>query len=381
MRLRGSWLPLAALVASCALESFERGPERPPDIEPPDPVSLCTLAGPPPRPAMPDPEGGETLVFAVRSVTWPPFATEEPEDFVPKEALPGFDLDGRCSCTADVPLSCVTAPGAIRPNHCDDEEGRDNNLSIALAPLVVLAKDDPSELFSSSAEAGRWSVIIEVKGYSGELDDPRVEVATYGAVGFGGVGGPAWDGEDVWDVRADGYAFDGRLTRPEPLSFDPDAYVADGVMVARLPILDINLAVDVAEGLIRVSNAIVTAKVENRPNGIALVEGNMGGWITQRNALRFLASYRVAVPGPNGSTVIGLCNDGSTQYGIFRSAACRGSDGRIDEGSPDLACNAISMGVGFTADPVKRGNIVDVPFPEPYCDEASDPRNDACPGP
>jgi len=378
MRLRWSWLPLAALLASCALESFERGPERPVEVEPPEPVSLCPLAGPPPRPDVPDPEGGETFVVAVRSVVWPDFITEDRKELIPKEKVPGFDLDGRCSCTADVPLSCVTAPGAIRANHCDDAKGRDNNLSVALAPLAVLAPD-PSDLFSTSAEAGRWSVIIEVKGYSGAFNDPRVEVATFGAVGFGSVGGPAWDGDDVWDVRADGYAFDGRLTRPEPLSFDPDAYVSEGVMVARLPIVDINLEVDVAEGLIRVSNAVVMANVEERPTGTALTDGVVGGWITKRNALRFLASYRVqAAP---GGDPIGLCNDGSPLYNVSRSAACRGADGRIDEGSPDPSCNAISMGVGFTADAAKLGNIVDVPFPEPFCTEEDDPRNDACPGP
>lgn len=380
MRLRWSWLPLAALLASCALESFERGPERPPDIEPPEPVSLCTLAGPPPRPDMSDPEEGETFVAAVRSVLWPDFASDDVQELAPKDEVPGFDLDGRCSCTADVPLSCVTAPGAILPNHCDDEEGRDNNLSIALAPLVVLAPgNDPSALFSDSAEVGSWSVIIEVKGYSGEPDDPRVEVSTFSAVGFGGVGGPAWDGQDVWDVRADSYAFDGRLTRPEPLSYDPDAYVSGGVIVARLPILDINLRVELAGGLIRVSNAVVTAKLEQRATGVALVDGNVGGWITERDALRFLASYRYSLT--PGGDVVGICNDGSANYNIFRSAACRGADGRIDEGSPDQACNAISMGVGFSADPAQLGKIVDVPFPSPVCDEASDPRNDACPGP
>jgi len=380
MRARSPWLLLTTLAASCALESFERGAARPPDEKPPDPVALCTAAGLPSRPDAVD-EDGETFVVALRSVTWPDLPLADPGDggHGPKDEVPGFDLDGRCSCTADVKFACITAPGALLGNHCDDEEGRDNNLAIAFAPLSAVAPSNLTTLFSDAAEVGAWSLLIEVRGYGGGFDDPRVEVATYSAVGFEGIGGPSWNGQDLWDVRADSFAVDGRLVQPEPISFDPDAYVADGTLVARLPWLDLNLSIDQVEGLVRISQARLTAKVESLPFGTGLAEGTIGGWFADEDILRFLSSYRFKPFGENAKSAF-LCNDPSdTVYKVFRSTACRAADGRLDEGSPDPACNAVSVGLGFTADPANLGDVVEVPFPPSACEEGRDPRFDACP--
>ncbi|MEM1033346.1 MAG: hypothetical protein AAGN82_23635 [Myxococcota bacterium] len=380
-----SGLAVVILTAfGCALESFDRGPAPAPPPPPPPVPQVCSAAVPPARPDEELPEGDTSFVVAVRSVTWPPLpAAGDDEDGDARRPNPervGFDLDGRCSCTDDVGLACVSAPTAFLQRQCDDARGRDNNLGAALAPLNAVAPRPLSELLSGAAEGGVWSLLIEVAGYNDRRDDQRVTVTTHSAAGFeGGLGAPTWDGEDAWTIRADGFAADEASEESTPISVDPEAYVRDGMLVAHLPRVDLDVVFATASGRLRVTDVRLVATIEEAPSGLALVDGTLGGWLSEENALRMLASYQYQPPGPN-TPLVRLCNP-RPEYTIFRAAVCRAADGRVDEGSPDRTCNAVSVGVGFSASAARLGSVLDVPFPSPECAPGDDPREDACPPP
>src|SRR5262249_9522403 len=131
----------------------------------------------------------------------------------------------------------------------DGPGGRDNNLNEFWARNALL--ENPPNLdagideiplsqpaFAATTEAlfGRTTTVFRLRGYNGEANDDRVELAAYSGTTwdneFEGPK-PRWDGEDRWNVTSL-WLERGQLDVAAPRYRDTHAYVAQHVLVAYL---------------------------------------------------------------------------------------------------------------------------------------------------
>ncbi len=74
-----------------------------------------------------------------------------------------------------------------------------------------------------------------------------------------------------------------------------------------------------------------------------------------------------------------ICTDNGLAYSTAKSAICSDADILVDGTQPKSApCDALSIGLGFTAEPAILGPIADAGAGTPGCPPATDPANDSC---
>jgi hypothetical protein len=203
----------------------------------------CALERPPPRPPGEDDgvDMGE-LVFVFHHLTL------NQADGLWQTI--GWDLDGLCTMVVADPVECVPASPSA-PVTTDGEGGIDNALGQTLLSLLITGFPD-IEMTLNGHEWGHGSLLIIVRGWNREDDDPSVDVAfTQTLVGTppladGGAPSidpndivegrfparPTWDGNDWFWVRNASF-FEGDLAQPR-IRVD-NAYIADRVLVMDFP--------------------------------------------------------------------------------------------------------------------------------------------------
>jgi hypothetical protein len=306
----------------------------------------------------PDPPGGSDvdggpgpIVFAIRTV-----------DIGDKAVLPGYDLDHACTCVDDAGPTCVSP----KP-HCDGARGVDNGAAAILNLLSIAASSGTftSAYYSGLIEAGKWSLLVKLEGYNGLPDDPSVGVTLYPSPGVGGAT-PAWDGNDAWGLSQ--YSFgDGGVA--DPIYRSAGAYVAGGVLVAAMPRAKLILGGSTPFA-IGMTGGVFAAKLIQSGASWKLTSGTLAARWTLADVFQLFSSLRY-----QGAAI---CTD-SFVYGPAKTAVCQGADILADGTSPkSLPCDAISFGMGFTADPAKLGALVPAPVPDGGCPAATDPVHDDC---
>ena len=327
-------------------------------------------------PGAPGGDGSE-LFFALREIDFG-------ETTLSKR--PGFDLDGVCSCCEGCAgESCI--PGEAMPSarSCDAVGGEPNGgVDNAFAVLVQALSDYVSGEFGSvgaseQAESGVWSVLVRVSDYNlGPFDD-KVTVAVYttdGLVDADGMGGagpglPAWLGEDDWTVRAEALQ-SGATTVDSPTILSTNAYVADGRLVGIFDGESGGLKLNVASQLdVNLGYAIFTADLQCE-GGCRLRNGVLGGMWSIEDAFAAIGAVTVNVGGS-----FSVCK-GSPVYSIVKKSICDARDALIGTPKP-VPCNAISFGLGFNADPIKKPTTIsNNPGGGSQCTEATNPAGDTC---
>ncbi len=354
---------LSAALDGCVLPSFvlEVKPDAGPETGPPE-------AGPPPgcvSATYPDPPGGTDsttdlgpLVFAIRSI-----------DLGDMGDTPGYDLDKECTCIDDAGPSC-TGRSTQLSAYCDAPGGVDNQAAklFELIELPFGVGNFGSQYFSDQANQGNWSLLVQVKGYSGMPDDPVVEVALFPT---SGIHPPQWNGMDKWPVEPSSLIVDGGMSSPRFVA--NGAYVSGGVLVATMPTTQITLAGSGQDTItITLSSGVITAKLVD-VGGIWNLQGGViaARW-SLKNVFQALSSYR----DNNG---LPICSN-SSSYAIAKGVICNDADILVDGTQPKSApCDALSVGLGFTADPANLGSVSDAGITSPGCAPADDPANDSCP--
>lgn len=338
--------PLGVLGASCALGGFEK-------IEPPEDAGiLCQHTTTPLPPGLADANNGDAVstgdvefTVAVRTLRM-----KQTVDGGPL----GLDLDRYCSCQGEPP-SCIRPPYQDEELSCDLPAGRDNQIIALFRILELVLLFDPegdqlSELYSNFANLGRWSILMRVTGYNGLPNDDNVRVEWYPSGGFPG---PKWDGTDEWPVVPSaisdaGFGIDGgSLAR----FFDNDAYVTNGQIVFSL----IESEFTASNGLTRLgmtlSDGSGLATIVLGPNGYELRDGIIAGRLEQSNMFKMVGDFR----DHNGAP---FCATQSNPYWMAtRDAFCRGLDVQVGSPNPNKKCDAISVGLGFEAEPAHTGMI------------------------
>jgi hypothetical protein len=351
---------LAAGIEGCFLPSFELGaPDGGSDAHEDAKPTGCVNAG------YPDPPGGMddgtsvgSIVLAVRTI-----------DMGDMSATPGYDLDRYCTCQFDAGPSCVSA--SFNPMaDCDGPNGIDNQLA-GLVQLFQLALKGAfgSSYFSMGAEQGRWSLLVRVDGYNGEMDDPHVDVALYPSSGFEGDGGmPSWAGSDQWKVLSSSIG-DGGVA--DPLYKSKSGYVSQGTLVAAMPTGELNFSGTTEQIKFRFSGAVITGQLTKTGNLWSIKGGVLAGRWPIAEVFKAVSSYRDNNGNPICRTTFG--------YSTAKAQICTAPDILVDGTEPkSTPCDAVSFGFGYSAQAAVLGSTVASGKPATFCDAGNDPGDDTC---
>jgi len=328
----------------------------------------CEAILPPAARGGEDPGGDIDFTVALRQVDL------DEQDETPRY---GYDLDAKCSCTFDE-QSCAL-PSGFNPDEqiCDDARGLDNGTGVALSRVSSFAAAAiSSPVLNAGATAGAWSLLVRVRGYAGGPDDDKVEVAVYETPGRP-LDPPLWNGADVWPI-ANTSVLPGSMSPDAPLLVDANAYVRGGILVARLPSLHLLFFGADSRLSFNLASVILSARVEPSGGGYALVEGTIAGRWSLPEVFATLSDFRF-----NGDEKLCRADIAYLQLkDIFCSAvdiALEPEAGVPGEDGGVPACDAISFGIRFDAEPAKLGAITDpAPPPSNPCGPDLDPIGDRC---
>ena len=344
-RWRRTWLPclLLAIWLTSGCRAFD---ESLLDAGAPDAAGGgCELARPPDRPTISDGADVDELIFAIKDVV-----LDQRDN---RWRAIGYDLDGLCSDEPDPVVECLP-PAVSGPPEIDGERGIDNTFGHNLVPILLAARSDFQTRATSGQNQGLGALLLIVRGWNGERDDPRVEgilsQTVFGSAeavaepideidvsdGMLRINGelrpiPRWDGDDHFWVRSDGF-LEGDISQPRLR--DDNAYVADGTIVLRLPDrFPLVLGGDQTGVEFVLSDVVFTAELsaDGRRIESAVLAGR---WAI----FDILAAIELAA----------ICPGSSDYFTLMRlldlAADIRGVPGT---GGPRATCNAISLGLLF----------------------------------
>ena len=288
----------------------------------------------------------------------------------------GFDLDGACTasdtCPLDVPPQSCRAGASALPrdgNYCRDNVFARLEHAATLIPELTETYGLSDDAFNCALCVGHYNFLFRLTGYNGEENDDRVRIDVYPSPGLErplpwDCTQPDWKTrlcftpDMPWTIQEDVPV----EPRPGPdlapsKIFDDAAYVRDGYVVARLPEQTLfwfpgYKAVAVAFPL-RIQGGVVTGRLARGPDGVWRVsDGIIAG--------RVLAGDIV-----NGFRLIGFCDTNDpTNYEVMTTFVTTNldvtADGRRD---PDAPCDAMSLGIAFTALQARAGGLEAVSLP------------------
>lgn len=283
----------------------------------------------------------------------------------PNKAELGLDLDGRCTCLGDGP-SCLEPANAL--DTCDGPGGRDNATGKLFSFFAALiGQGFGSEEFSQDAEVGNFSLLFRVRGYNGMPDDDQVELAMFPSVGID-PGPPLWDGNDLWPIPETAVLPMGTLE--EPAYVDLKAYVTGNVIVASLPDAGIVLGSGANDITLDITAGLMVGTIVSVGSSYGIRDGLLAGrWKTQ-DVFNTISKFRDGSDKP-------ICS-GQLLYDSLKAQICGNADIYSGLGKPTDPCDALSIALGFTADPGKLGPLVTGDPLSPGCDPQDDPANDSC---
>ena len=335
----------------------------------------CVGAVPPSRPQNAEGGGGSlSVVAAFRTIDIgvsggfdagvPPF---------------GYNLDKDCTCPG--PPSCVNHYKGAPAETCDDEAGRDNT-DIQLFRLLGGPASTGTSQIDQGLTSGQYSLLLVISNYNGQSDDSFVTVDFYVSNGLsrtadGGIPTPQFNGNDLWTIDP------GSVSGGQPVFTDDQAYVSGGTLVSHMSQLPIAFGARSFLGgaTMQLLDAVIVGQlagynVDGGPLvGFALVGGTIAGrWPTTR-----ILSTLATIPEDGGF----LCGNDSFTYNVIKSVVCLNADiskdTSGDNNAPLAPCDAISVGMQFTAVPAQLGEVFAVPPAPSGCeDDAGNPWSDTC---
>ena len=282
----------------------------------------------------------------------------------------GYDLDGLCTEPGDDGLmECEAAEGRII---ADGRNGVDNSAGDTLAIGLDFVFPGYEAAMRDTMREGRNVPVLHISGWSGQPDDGTVAIWLAGTADVtrsedraadGGVfdpdaprEDPRWDGTDVAYLSSSYFSALG-----EPRIGDDQAYVAGGVLVARLPDrAEIDLPVPGrGVGRLRFTDTHIVAPLT--ADGRSFTSGIVVGRWSQADMFAYTDDLGICMSDPRVALF----------FPTFRTAVERALDVRSDPdtgGLPGVACNAVSTTFAFeTGVPVALGGIVDFPVEPAGC--------------
>lgn len=288
----------------------------------------------------------------------------------------GRNLDGLCSLPPVPLVECQPREEESAPQ-IDGEGGIDNAFGGAFFDLVNATAPELDQTAREASTQGTGALVLRVRGYNGEANDPRVEVAVLQSVyGFSGTAAetepsahtvvelgayeldgvtrkpfPTWDGNDWLFPREENF-YDGNTETPVVIA--NDAYVADGVLVVAL---EDNVPFNFASAAIGISVKLTDARLV-----VGIGEGTdmtgraqlSGRWKVQE----MLQSART----------LGIC-PGSPQFEILARRIDTLADVLSRPGDDNaIPCDAMSAGVEWNIAPARLGSLAMGVLPPDLCE-------------
>jgi hypothetical protein len=345
--------------------------------------SGCEHARPPDRPVASDEGGGPFKVVAAFRTIDIGLGANAPDGAAAPVPPFGYDLDGVCTCPG--PPSCAQAKGA--PESCDDDAGRDHTAIDLFRYLGAAASTGTSQI-DQGLSAGQYGILLVINNYNGQQDDSSVTVDFYVSNGLdrspdGGIAMPLFDGTDQWTIDP------GSLSGSQPVYSDDQAYVSSGSVVAHM-----SKPIPIAFGdrsflggaTMLLSGAVIVGELQPYPLGDANASGGVtfgysltGGTIAGRWGTGDLLSTLATIPSSGGGF---LCGPDSVPYSLIKATACGSADisksAANDNASPLAPCDAVSVGLQFTAVPAQLGDVLAVPAAPAGCADGNNPFTDSC---
>ena len=328
----------------------------------------------PPRPAdsTSSPSDTEEVAFAIRNIY-----LRNPGDLLSRV---GLDLDDRN--TQSVQNAECKAPTIMPGDNTDGVNGIDNalgsNLLESVREVLPCLEDD----FALAQGIGLGTIILDVSGWNGEMNDASVDIGIANAVdgspedpttlafdpttkvdltlGIGGLAeGPAWAGEDFWWLnpadfnsndrqqprnKSNGYIASGRLVVPLSPGSSMTFSAGDGVNTPNVGSLEVTL-----------SDGWLFGDISD--DGKALVRGAISGRFSLIRLTDAISDIGIC------GSLATVVDDAVQQFADVVSAP--------GTGGPNAICDAMSVGVAFDA---VAGTFAGLGI-------ASRPTSNACPTP
>ncbi len=293
----------------------------------------------------------------------------------------GMDLDNTCtsSPTCDTPDPIVSCKpnGAAVPvdgNYCRDNTFGKLEGFASTIPEVGGKYGLNDEAFNCALCRGDYNFIIRITKYNGKDTDDHIRVDFYPSPGLMAplpwdCSSPTWRNHPCFTADAPWLVSDTAVTAPkggpdlpDAVLADSDAYVKNGYIIVQLPTNTVfwfpgRRALATAFPL-RFSQAVVAGRLKKAGDGTWTIEDGTIAGRTRKDDV--IAGFRL----------IGFC-ESDQNYTLMQNFLGASldilSDGRVD---PSTTCDAISVGIGFTAVQSVAGKLSHV---DPLVECASTP--------
>ncbi len=333
----------------------------------PDPCAHAFPAAPPDK----DDAPGEELppfFVAVRSIQ---MAGDNGQ-------VPGFDLDGVCTCETRPETAYDGGPSCFASeSRCDADGGVDNSLSVLATQLSpFFAFDDvPKKLIS----AGRRTLLVQIGKYNGRANDKEIAVGLALSNGIRekgcassvedptkGIWSPGWCGDDRWSFLPDSVI----PSTKQPL-IQGVGYVRDGVLIVQLDgtlLLPFNEVSVLGVGSPVIAGALVPLREDLQPRDRAtpptdkekrlwsIAKATVAGRVKATEFLGALGT--IELPRADGGRTGYLCQE--TQFAFAREQICGALDmssSKALDFDPRAQCDSLSTALTFTAFAALPGEV------------------------
>jgi hypothetical protein len=265
----------------------------------------------------------------------------------------GYNLDGKTSDSKSTDV-CKRVAGAGSSNQVDGDKGIDNAFGLTIMAIISGVQPEASKTVATAIADGTFTVLVEVSGLDGTPKQTNTGLSgqIFAGGDFGSIDAnkgkkPTFTSSDNWpvikDSTASGTVESGGLVKLN------DAYVVDGLFVARADNIKINVVVAGQPISLNIRKAIVSFQVD----GTNAKNGTIAGIITNEELVTELKKVI-------NNFTSNFCDPKALEdvLNLIRQAADITSDGTNAAGT---TCDAISVGIGFNG--AEIGPVKDIAVP------------------
>jgi hypothetical protein len=297
----------------------------------------------------------------------------------------GFDLDGLCTASdtcelPDLPPSCKPGASALPRdgNYCRDNTFGRLEHAAALVPEISATYGLSHDKLNCDLCVGHYNFLLRITGYNGKANDDRVRIDLYPSPGLEkplpwDCNDPTWrtrpcfQPDMPWTIQSD------KVTEPRggpelPTStiVDDNAYVREGYLYITMP-EDTLFWLPGTKGIavaypLRVRNGLVSGKIERGTDSVWRITDGIIAGRTLGEDMKQAFRY------------IGFCESTDAENFQLMTTFIDGNLDVLGNGGsdPNAPCDAMSIGIGFTALQAKAGKLEDVE-PLVECQRKGDP--------
>lgn len=259
----------------------------------------------------------------------------------------GYNLDGKASTGKSTDV-CKPVPGGITSPHQDGNGGIDNSFGANVLESLEGVQPDIQKIANEALASGSFTIMVQVKGLPasapaalGGLSGQLFAGGKYSETADGGLGDPpSFTSDTDWPVLP-AILLGDTVASGSKIKFS-NSYVADGTFVSGDRVtVSLNLKLAGVDLSLSVKDAVITGK----PGASDMTGGIISGFLVTSEVADALKQV-----GPSLST--SFCGDiGNKFIETLKTSSDMLSDGTNASGRE---CDAISIGLGFTAKEIKN---------------------------